>query len=546
MNRLKPILRGTALAVIMSMAMCFPAFAARISFSDPSAEAGSEVTVNMKITASDSETINSSNVMLSYDAQALQFLQGTGATGDAGSIRVVGEAQSADSKELVFTLTFKALKPGSTAISVSTQEIYNKDGQIVNVGQQGSSTITVTGEAAASQSAVLSDLKISPGVLSPAFSPDIDSYTAAVDSDVDTVTVSAPAADSSASVSVSGNEGLQPGDNEIVCTVTAADGQTVKIYRIRVTRGEGEAGGEKPMVAEVPLRTYDRTITVLSAEEGIESPEGFIKCSVNIDGKAVRGWIRSDQAGSDNQADYCLFYAMNEEGEKGFYRYDRTEKTIQRYFQDPAGSGGFEEKYNNIAQEYNSLLHDYEMRFWIIIGLIGLAVILLIVIIVLVAGRGQRDDFIERREEDDREWEAEKRTKRQRLTREEQYLRGLEEEEEEAEREEDLAFIRRVQAGRAGRNPQIDSGNPGRGPAYRGNVQGGRGSQTGTGNTVVRGGQTGPVSGRLNQSGQAGPARVVRPVPQPGGNGTSGDDLARTPADRGSHQDDDFEIVDLE
>ena len=93
MNRLKPILRGTALAVIMSMAMCFPAFAARISFSDPSAEAGSEVTVNMKITASDSETINSSNVMLSYDAQALQFLQGTGATGDAGSIRVVGEAQ---------------------------------------------------------------------------------------------------------------------------------------------------------------------------------------------------------------------------------------------------------------------------------------------------------------------------------------------------------------------------------------------------------------------------------------------------------------------
>lgn len=135
---------------------------------------------------------------------------------------------------------------------------------------------------------------------------------------MDTVTVSAPAADSSASVSVSGNEGLQPGDNEIVCTVTAADGQTVKIYRIRVTRGEGEAGGEKPMVAEVPLRTYDRTITVLSAEEGIESPEGFIKCSVNIDGKAVRGWIRSDQAGSDNQADYCLFYAMNEEGRRDF------------------------------------------------------------------------------------------------------------------------------------------------------------------------------------------------------------------------------------
>ena len=51
--------------------MSFPAFAARIAFSDPSAEAGSEVTVNMKITATGDETINSSNVMLSYDASAL-------------------------------------------------------------------------------------------------------------------------------------------------------------------------------------------------------------------------------------------------------------------------------------------------------------------------------------------------------------------------------------------------------------------------------------------------------------------------------------------
>ena len=148
--------------------------------SERSAEAGSEVTVNMKITATGDETINSSNVMLSYDASALQFIEGTGATGDAGSIRVAGEASGGNYSELAFTLKFKALKPGTTTIAVSTQEVYNRDGQLVNISQQGSSAVTVTGEAATAGGALLADLQISPGTLSPAFSPDTENYTAVV------------------------------------------------------------------------------------------------------------------------------------------------------------------------------------------------------------------------------------------------------------------------------------------------------------------------------------------------------------------------------
>ena len=218
MSRVKKILGGAIAVSLMSLAISFQALAARIAFSDPSAEAGSEVTVNMKITATGDETINSSNVMLSYDASALQFIEGTGATGDAGSIRVAGEASGGNYSELAFTLKFKALKPGTTTIAVSTQEVYNRDGQLVNISQQGSSAVTVTGEAAPAGGALLADLQISPGTLSPAFSPDTENYTAVVGGDVDTITVSAPAADEASSVSVSGNEGLQLGENEIVCT----------------------------------------------------------------------------------------------------------------------------------------------------------------------------------------------------------------------------------------------------------------------------------------------------------------------------------------
>lgn len=559
MNSLKKVLAGAAAASIMSIALSFQAMAARIAFSDPSAEAGSEVTVNMKITSTGNETINSSDVMLSYDPSALQFISGTGATGDAGSIRVAGEAQSSNSKELAFALKFKALKPGTATISVSTQEVRDKDGNVVTVGQEGSSKVTITGEAVASGGASLSGLEISPGTLYPAFSPDVESYTATVGGDVDSITVSAPA-EEGASVAVSGNEGLQLGENEILCVVTAADGQTTKTYRIVVTKVEGEVTA--PVADQVSLKTYERDITVVSAQEGMEIPQGFVQCSVTIDGQAVQGWIW----GEDPNPEYCIFYAINEEGESGFYRYDLIEKTLQRYFQDPSG-GEFEMKYNATAEEYNALFHDYEIRFWIIMGLIALSVILLIVIIVLVAGRGHRDDFMERKEPED-EWEPSRRNRNQRLSREEQYMRGLEEEEEEAEREEDMAFARRVQSEDGSRAYGVRTGSyqgQGGGRAASQPASGARGAVSQGTRRVSTGTQQGSAAG-VRGTGQAArgtgagrgtvPAGGTRTVPvsevrgaAAGGRQTgrpSGGSQPRRNGQGGASGDDDFEVIDLE
>lgn len=587
MKRLKPILRAAAAVAVMTIAMCSQAFAARIAFSDPSAEAGGEVTVTMKITATGSENINSSNVMLSYDPQALQFLEGTGASGDAGSLRVVGTAEAAGSTQLSFSLKFKALKAGSTSITISTQEVYNGDGQLVTVEQEGSSTVTVSAREGASGDAALADLQISPGTLSPSFSPDTDSYTAVVGQDVESITVSAPAADSGASVSVSGNEGLQMGDNEVICTVVAADGQTTRTYRIVVTRAEGETSGETAVASQVVLKTPERTITVLSTEEGVEIPEGFVRCSVTINGQAVYGWIWNNEENPGADAEYCIFYASNENGETGFYRYDLTEKTLQRYFRDP--TGGADSQPGSVgSEEYEALLHDYEIRFWIIVGLIALAVILLITIIILGVNRGQKDDFMERSDEDDG-WEMERKSRNQKMSKEEQYLRDMEEEEEAAERQEDLAFIRRVQSGReaGGRDQAPVSGTRGTGPvtgnrgtagpAVRGTgpvtgargtgpVAGGRGTGPVTG---VRG--TGPVTGvrgvgPANQSLRGNGQRAVGgPGPEPprgrggapgsqtrykagggpaGGAGSAGGNDRTGAADGGG--DDDFEVIDLE
>lgn len=422
---------GLLLAGVMALTMSIQAFAARIAFSDPTGNAGDEITVTMKVTSTGEETIGNVDIMLSYDASALEFLSGTNATGGAGSIHVVGAAESQGNKELSFTLKFRAAKAGTSNITVNTQEIYDQDSQAVEIGQQGSSTVTIQGTGSSSSNASLAVLEISPGNLSPSFSADVMSYTATVGGDVDRISVSAPAQDANASVAISGNEGLQIGENQVVCTVTAQDGQTVKTYTITVTKVEGTGEGGGSADQGVRLKTPERLITVFSIPDGVEIPEGYVQCTIGIDGHDVQGWVLE----AEDDPSYCIFYGLNESGEQVYYRYDREERTLQRYFQELTNSGVTKEAYEAMVTEYNSLVHDYDVRFWIIIGLIVLTVILLIAIIALVITRGRQDDFFEHKEREDypekmaRERQNRERERRQesgRVSREERYQRDME------------------------------------------------------------------------------------------------------------------------
>ncbi len=443
-NRMKRLLTGMMLMTVLVLMASFPSLASRIAFSDPSATAGETFTVKMKITATENETIGKAVVMLSYDSSMLEFVSGDGVSGGAGSLRVEGSTDSATATELSFTMTFRALRAGSTSVTIASQEVYDADSQMLTVGQEGSSSITVAAAAGDSANASLAGLQVSPGSLTPAFSPDVDTYTVSVGADVTSIIVDAPAVDAGASVSVSGNEDLQMGENQVVCTVTAQDGQTVKTYTITVIRSDEAAADGEEAVDNVVLRTPERSVLVRLVTEGIEIPDGFVPCSVSIDEQEVQGWVWGADS-ADPQ--YCIFYATNSDGESGFYRYDLTEKTLQRYFRDPLVDAEKSSEYTALATEYNSLLNDYNFRFYIIVGLIVLAAVLLIVIIALIATRGGRDDFYEKRQ-DNSNYPEKRKSERQkqasaaaqadhrRISREERYMRGMEEEEDAAEQEE--------------------------------------------------------------------------------------------------------------
>ena len=238
----------------------------------------------------------------------------------------------------------------------------------------------------------LASLQVSPGTLTPAFSADRTTYSLQVDEDVTSVVVSASAADGNATTSVSGANSIQKGKNTVRVTVTAENG-AVKVYTINVQAGEdvgdpvatidgkeysfvmNEDGLEAPEGFTAGTTTYkdwdvlsyespNKKITVVclkdedgenhwfimdaekdvftpyqeyssqynryiitAVPDGVAIPDGFKETTLKIGDNSVVAYQSDDIADKD----LYLVYAINVEGEEGFYEYDAKEQAFLRY-----------------------------------------------------------------------------------------------------------------------------------------------------------------------------------------------------------------------
>lgn len=187
------------------------------------------------------------------------------------------------------------------------------------------------------------------------------------------------------------------------------------------------------MLAELSSLAKKVQIIALSADVAV--PEGLKESEITIGSAKVTGWVPE---GEEDPA-YCVFYGINENGDADFYRFDRQDKTLQRYFDDG-------EKVNpellEAGEKYNELVDDYNQLKWIAIGGGGaLLVLILILLILLISARRSRDSYdrsISRRE-DTKETggSVRKGATNRRLSKEERYMMGEEEDLEEEDYEED-------------------------------------------------------------------------------------------------------------
>lgn len=304
---------------------------ANISVGSSSCLKGDEVSIQVDVSSSDE--IFQCDIFLKYDANILELVTGANVYGGGGSVRLLSSEQTS------FVVTFRAKEVGTSDITVETGSDSTYISSITEDRMPltiRNGTISVSAPVNYSSDNNLKSLSISPGVLSPAFSPNVTEYTTSVGADCDRLVVSAIPSDQKASVSISGAK-LDPGANVTTVTVKAENGAT-KVYTIRTTKDAAGSGGQDPQDPGEPqqpgvdegnpqsVQVDGADYTVSSDFEAHPLPVGYVAIDYDYHGTAVK-------AGQGVNTRLILMYLENTDGKgvSGFYIYDSVSRTFTFY-----------------------------------------------------------------------------------------------------------------------------------------------------------------------------------------------------------------------
>ncbi len=357
-----------------------------------------EVTVGDKIfvyiNINSSTQFGNFEANLTYDDDLLEYKKGSSViTGDSGFLRISDMSVTQGDKSRKYTLEFKALEAGVCEISFSGRAIvYDIENEKEMSVSSNILNLSIKAPEKASENANLKSLKISPSQLTPEFSANTYEYSVKVGNETDQLIISALPEDEKATVSVSGNDFLKEGENKIVITVLAESGDVIK-YNINVFREVSEEPNDLEE-QEDTLETVQKTFDIVTTDEGqylvysgkyqliqpqsdVSIPKGYQESSLTIEGTSIPVYVPIENETSE----FILVYVENEYGEKGFYQFDRIEKTLQRYNLDNVLSTDDQNEdldQGALTEEYNSNLS----KAAIVIALLSAFCILMIIVII--------------------------------------------------------------------------------------------------------------------------------------------------------------------
>ena len=286
--------------IIITLALCLVMLWPQTALAAPSAslsgdssiQAGSDVTLTLKVSGSN---IMGVEATLNYDSSVLEYrsysgkLSGWDVVPNGTKFVMYGVGNPINSSTSVVSVTFR-VKSGlsaDTALSASFSDIVVSDGN--SDSDVGTASWSGVVGKAPSNNCAISSLTCSNATLSPEFSSSNTAYTATVPYDVTELKLDWRTADSGARVSVSGNS-LVVGENTVTVTCTAPSGAQ-KYYVITVTRQQDpnykpsdvalladlklDAGPLSPAfsgavtdyVAYVPFETKSATLTGIAKDE---------------------------------------------------------------------------------------------------------------------------------------------------------------------------------------------------------------------------------------------------------------------------------------
>nr|WP_294491912.1 cohesin domain-containing protein [uncultured Anaerosporobacter sp.] len=415
------LLIGLFVNMIPSIAVKAASATVSITLKDTEIKLNDTFNVIVKVEATD--TIGGFETFLTYDESKMEFISGGSlVSGGDGILRVSDMNPENIAKSRKYILQFKAVEQGNAQIETMDQAyVYTYEDSAEMSVSSNRLSISIGTDEKVSNNAKLYSLRISPGVLSPEFADNTTKYTAEVESDVKELVISAMAQDGDAKVKTKGNKDLHAGPNEVNIIVTAPSGDQ-KTYTIVVTKkedptsqngqteGEGEDipdetedGITEDDITEADQETLEsegyliteegESITlhfssayeIVPLEDSSMIPSGYEETTMKLQGVAVTVY----EPIGGGFVDYVLLYMKKGDGEPQFYRYDKTESTVQRY----------EESYDQPTTTTTSKVTKDEyakklanMKILVAVSCVITLIATLVVIRLLVKLRGVKDD----------------------------------------------------------------------------------------------------------------------------------------------------------
>ncbi|HEX3022838.1 MAG TPA: cadherin-like beta sandwich domain-containing protein [Lachnospiraceae bacterium] len=348
---------------------------------------------------------------LSYDDTLIEFVEGGSCvTGGEGILKVNDMNPENIVTSRKYVLQFKAIDQGNMEIKVMDQaHVYAYDDSAEMSVSSNRLSISIAPNKTSSNNANLKSLKISPGTLSPEFSADVTKYSTEVSEQTKNIVISAVTQDAVAKVKTKGGNDLKAGENTVDVVVTAQSGDKKK-YTITVNKlGEDtkneetqdtevtedvgnndtkESGGEVVNAYLENGSTFvqnSNKYQIAKLEDDTLIPVGYKETSLLLNDISVTAYELEN--GSDS--DFLLIYATNESGESGFYQFDRTEKTIQRY--KPLETSDSSTITKTVTDEGDTQkMNNFRLAIAILTGITILSILIIIRLVIKL--RGYRDD----------------------------------------------------------------------------------------------------------------------------------------------------------
>lgn len=282
-------------------------YASSVYVSDSNPDIGDSFSVTISYGSSN---IGSAEGALKYNPSILQYNGSSAITG--GGNGEVSFSQVSTNGFSGVTFSFTVIGPGSGTVTATTSALAD-----INMNElsssSGSASFTASKHAtggsgssgggssssgstsglssgtsaedkpAPSSDARLASLTVASGSLSPAFSPDVYSYTLHVAKDVKDFTISALPSSSKASVDVSGSSEVTEDEVTRVVTVTAEDGTQIA-YSITLIRDGKTEEKEKPVTS---VKIGDAEYTFVATPDKKQAPGGFKKATAKYGKRTV-------------------------------------------------------------------------------------------------------------------------------------------------------------------------------------------------------------------------------------------------------------------